>query len=51
MVLPDKEVETVLPTPVEGTKQWWSGEGDGYTAAMSRADIAVPAGGTTLTCS
>ena len=48
VVLPDKDVETVLPAPVEGERQWWSGEGDGYTAEMSRADIAVPAGGATL---
>ena len=48
VVLPDKDVETVLPTPAEGERQWWSGEGDGYTAEMSRADIAVPAGGATL---
>ena len=48
VVLPDKEVETVLPTPVEGERQWWSGEGDGYTAEMSRADIDVPAEGGAL---
>ncbi|MFS0885531.1 immune inhibitor A domain-containing protein [Aeromicrobium sp. 179-A 4D2 NHS] len=48
VVLPDKETRTVLPTPPEGTKQWWSGQGDDYESSMSRADIAVPAGGATL---
>ena len=30
MVLPDKQTVTTLPTPPEGTKQWWSGAGDDY---------------------
>ena len=47
VVLPDKQVPTTLPTPPEGTKQWYSGAGDGYQASMSRTDIAVPASGTT----
>jgi len=48
VVLPDKQVVTQLPTPPQGTKQWWSGAGDDYEAVMSRSDIAVPAGGATL---
>lgn len=47
VVLPDKQVPTTLPTPPEGTKQWWSGSGDDYQASMSRT-LAVPAGTTTL---
>ena len=48
VVLPDKQIATTLPTPPEGTKQWFSGSGDTYQASMSRADLAVPAGTTTL---
>lgn len=48
VVLPDKQTVTQLPTPPQGTKQWWSGQGDDYESSMSRADIAVPAGGATL---
>lgn len=48
VVLPDKQVATTLPTPPEGTQQWFSGSGDGYQSSMSRADLAVPAGTTTL---
>ncbi|MBS2940277.1 immune inhibitor A [Nocardioides sp. J2M5] len=48
VVLPDKQVTTSLLTPPEGTRQWFSGSGDGYSASMSRADLAVPAGTTTL---
>lgn len=51
VVLPDKEVTTTLPTPVEGTKQWWSGAGDNDQASMSRSDLAVPAAGGTLSLS
>lgn len=47
VVLPDKQVATTLTTPPEGTKQWYSGAGDDYEASMSRADLAVPATGTT----
>lgn len=47
VVLPDKQVATTLPTPPEGTKQWFSGSGDDYRASMSRT-VAVPAGTTTL---
>lgn len=47
VVLPDKQVATTLPTPPEGTKQWYSGAGDDYRASMSRT-LAVPAGTTTL---
>ena len=48
VVLPDKQIATTLPTPPEGTKQWFSGSGDDYQASMSRIDLAVPAGTTTL---
>ncbi|MGN0064847.1 MAG: immune inhibitor A domain-containing protein [Nocardioides sp.] len=48
VVLPDKETVTQLPTPTEGTKQWWSGSDNNYSATLSRADIAVPAGGAKL---
>ena len=47
VVLPDKQVATNLVAPAEGTKQWFSGSGDGYRASMSRT-LAVPAGTTTL---
>ena len=48
VVLPDKQVTTTLPTPPEGERQWFSGSGDGYEASMSRTDLAVPAGTTSL---
>ena len=48
VVLPDKQLTTPLPAPPEGTRQWWSGSGDSYSASMSRADLAVPAGGAQL---
>lgn len=48
VVLPDKQTVTTLPTPPEGTRQWWSGAGDDYESSMSRADVTVPAGGATL---
>ncbi|HSF36934.1 MAG TPA: immune inhibitor A domain-containing protein [Nocardioides sp.] len=48
VVLPDKQISTTLPTPPEGSQQWYSGAGDDYRASMSRTDLAVPAGTTTL---
>jgi len=48
VVLPDKQIPTTLLTPPEGTKQWYSGRGNNYRSSMSRADLAVPAGTTTL---
>ena len=42
VVLPDKQVATTLPTPPEGTKQWYCGSGDGYRSSMARTDVAVP---------
>ncbi len=48
VVLPDKSTDTALATPPEGTKQWWSGQGDDYEPSMSRADLAIPAVGATL---
>ncbi len=47
VVLPDKDVPTALPAPPEGSKQWWSGTGNRYTASMTR-EVAVPAAGGTL---
>ena len=32
VVLPDKQIDDLLPTPAEGTKQWCSGDGDDYKA-------------------
>ncbi|WP_309136327.1 immune inhibitor A domain-containing protein [Nocardioides campestrisoli] len=49
VVLPDKQTVTQLPISPQGTKQWWSGQGDNFESSMSRADLAVPAGGATLT--
>ena len=48
VVLPDKTVTTTLATPPEGSKQWWSGQGNNYTSSMSRGGLAVPAAGGTL---
>lgn len=48
VVLPDKLISATLPTPPEGSRQWYSGAGDGYESSMSRADLAVPAGTTTM---
>jgi immune inhibitor A len=47
VVLPDKQIRTQLPTPPEGTKQYYSGSDNNYAASMSR-QVAVPAGTTTL---
>ena len=53
VVLPDKQIATTLPTPPEGTKQWFSGSGDDYQAVdvahrpgrPGRDDHAVAEGG------
>lgn len=37
VVLPDKKVDTTLPTPAEGTKQWWSGSADDLTSTLTRS--------------
>ena len=47
-VLPPKPVTTTLPTPPEGTKQWFSGAGDDLNATLAR-QVSVPAGTSTLT--
>ncbi len=47
VVLPEKVVDTELGAPFAGTKQWYSGGGDDYTATMGRS-LTVPAGTTTL---
>ncbi|WP_232506209.1 immune inhibitor A domain-containing protein [Microlunatus flavus] len=46
-VLPPKAVSTTLPTPPEGTRQWWSGAGDDYDASLTRS-VTLPAGASTL---
>jgi immune inhibitor A len=43
VVLPRKAVTTPLVTPYAGTKQWWSGTADDYTATMTR-EVTLPAG-------
>lgn len=47
VVLPDKAVKTALPTPPEGTKQWWSGTGDDLTSTLTRS-VTLAAGPATL---
>ena len=46
--LPKKPVESDLPDPPEGSKSWWSGTGNSYTASMARS-LTLPAGTTSLT--
>ena len=41
--LPKKEVTSDLVAPYEGSKSWWSGTGDDYTATMTRS-VDLPAG-------
>jgi immune inhibitor A len=48
VVLPTKSVTTDLPTPPEGSKQWWSGEGDDLTSTLTRA-VTLGSGPATLT--
>ncbi len=48
VVLPDKEISTTLGAPFAGSKQWWSGSGDGLNSTMSRS-VALPAEPATLT--
>ena len=43
VVLPKKSVDTDLVAPAEGTKSWWSGAADDYTATMTRS-VSLPAG-------
>jgi immune inhibitor A len=47
-VLPKKQIVTTLPTPPEGTKQWWSGSGDNLNNSLTRA-VTLPATPATLT--
>ena len=37
VVLPKKQVTSQLVAPSAGSKSWWSGTGDDYTATMSRS--------------
>lgn len=48
VVLPKKQVTSTLPTPPEGTKQWWSGKGDDLNTSLTR-QVVVPAGTSQLT--
>ena len=48
VVLPKKTVVTDVPDPASGTKQWWSGSADDYTATLTRS-VAVPSGSSQLT--
>jgi immune inhibitor A len=47
VVLPKKAVTTQLVAPYAGSKSWWSGTGDGYTATMTRK-VTLPAGPASL---
>ncbi len=46
--LPDKQVVTTLPTPPQGTKQWYSGSGDDLDNTLSRT-VKLGAGAASLT--
>ena len=48
VVLPKKQVTSQLVAPYAGSKSWWSGTGDDYTATMSRS-VTVPTGTPALT--
>ncbi|RLV49780.1 M6 family metalloprotease domain-containing protein [Nocardioides mangrovicus] len=48
VVLPKKEVTRDLATPYAGTKSWWSGSGDDYTATMQRS-VTLPTGSPAFT--
>jgi immune inhibitor A len=43
VVLPKKSVTTPLVAPYAGSKSWWSGTADDYTASMARS-VTLPAG-------
>jgi immune inhibitor A len=43
VVLPKKSVSTPLVAPHTGSKSWWSGTADDYTASMARS-VTLPAG-------
>ena len=47
VVLPKKQVVTQLPKPVEGTKSWWSGQGDDLNNTLTR-QVSLPADPATL---
>jgi immune inhibitor A len=47
VVLPKKQVTSALPVPPSGSKQWWSGKGDGLNATLARS-VTLPAGAATL---
>ncbi len=46
-MLPKKKVTTPLAKPVEGTKSWWSGQGDNLDNSLSR-QLTLPAQPATL---
>jgi immune inhibitor A len=47
VVLPKKQVTSNLVTPYAGSRSWWSGTGDDYTASMTRS-VTLPAGSAQL---
>ena len=47
VVLPRKDVTTDLARPYAGSRSWWSGTGDDYTASMTRS-VTLPAGNPSL---
>ena len=47
VVLPKKTVTRTLAAPYAGSKSWWSGTGDDYTATMTRP-LTLPTGSNTL---
>jgi immune inhibitor A len=47
VVLPKKTVTTDIGAPAEGSRQWWSGQGDDLTATMTRP-VTLPAGSASL---
>ncbi|HEU5265473.1 MAG TPA: immune inhibitor A domain-containing protein, partial [Jatrophihabitans sp.] len=47
VTLPQKAVVTDYGAPFDGSKQWWSGQGNNLTTTMSR-QVTLPAGAATL---
>ena len=43
VVLPQQQVTSSLVAPASGSRQWWSGSDDDYTATLARS-VALPAG-------
>ncbi|WP_432982021.1 immune inhibitor A domain-containing protein [Dactylosporangium sp. CA-233914] len=47
VTLPKKKVSTPLPAPPQGSKSWWSGQGNNLDNSLTRS-VSIPAGTTTL---